>query len=46
MAEFEWVQRLERQPSRGCRLMSDVLLTCVLLVNANLFPSSASIYGS
>lgn len=46
MAEFLWVQCLERQPSRGCRLTLDMQLTCLLLPNANLFPSSASICGS
>lgn len=46
MAEFLWVQCLERQPSRDCRLTLDMQLTCHLLAHANLFPSSAGIYGS
>lgn len=46
MAEFLWVQCLERQPSRGCSLTLDMQLSCLLSAHANLFPSSASIYGS
>lgn len=42
MAEFLDVECLERQPSRGCRITLDMQLTCLLLANAKLFPSSAS----